>query len=118
MKSGTVLGKSSVFTIVQSGRRTTVAFRDWPSAREEFLSYDLPEFLASMRDELGEATAENECAVVAFDMTPADFVPSSFLAVLVGLHRSGMTVELLHVSAGVRQTLESTKLIQLFVVRE
>jgi hypothetical protein len=108
----------SIFTVVQRDDRTTVAFRDWPSVRERFFTPDLPDFLLRVRAELDEAIAANQSAVLTINMAPVDFAPSSFLGVLVGLHRSGAAVELLHVSAGVRRAMESTRLDQVLVVRE
>jgi anti-anti-sigma factor len=115
---GNMPSETSIFTVVQSEGRTAVAFRDWPSVCEAIYSFDFTTFLDRMRTELEDAIAENQCAVLVINMAPADFVPSSFLAVLVGLNQRGVDIKLLHPSAAVRQALEVTNLHHLFAVRD
>jgi hypothetical protein len=113
-----VPSESSIFTVVESGERATVAFRDWPSAREAVCSVASLGFFADMRAELIDVVTENNSAVLAIDMAPADYVNSAFLGILIAMHKRGVKVELLNPSADARQVLEITRLDQLFVVRE
>jgi anti-anti-sigma regulatory factor len=56
--------------------------------------------------------------VLAIDVTPVDVLPCSVLGLLASLHKRGITIELLHPSKIVREELETTRLNQLFVVRD
>jgi hypothetical protein len=118
---GPVPSESPIFTVVHAGKRTTAAFRDWPSARERFFSLDLPDFLETVRAELDEAITENRSTVLALDMAPAEYVPSSFWSVLLAMRKPGkhgMSIELLHPTVTVRVVLETMNLDQVFVVQE
>jgi hypothetical protein len=113
-----VTGNSSIFTVKEPGDRTVVGLRDWPSLREMFFSPEQPALLVRMRTELEGLVTESQCKVVTIDLAPVDFLPSVFLGQLVEIHRRGVTVELLNPSQVVREMLESTKLNELFVVRD
>jgi hypothetical protein len=108
--------ESSVFVVDQTGERTVVRFRNWSSARSEFFQPLEPELLAKIRSELEALDAG--CSVLAVDMSEVDLVPSSFLAMLVAIHRAGTKVELLDPSEPVRDVLHTTRLNQLLVVRD
>jgi hypothetical protein len=113
-----VTDEPSIFVVRQAGERTEIAFRDWYSSRELLFSPEQPSLLAHVRGELNCLVADHQCRVLAIDMEPVDFVLSPFLGLLVSLHREGVTIELLHPSELVRETLEVTKLNQVFVVRD
>jgi hypothetical protein len=113
-----VPNESSILTVVQSGECTTVGFRDWRSARRTILSLDPNPTCASVLTELNAVIADCQPAVLAFDLTPVDGLPCSVLGLLVWLHNLGIRIELLHPSEIVREELKTTKLDQLFVVRD
>jgi hypothetical protein len=115
---GNVQAESSVVKAVQSGERTTVAFRDWPSSRDAFWSVQQEAILPRVRTELDDIIAEHDCKVLALDMATVTVVPSALLGMLIAIHKSGITVELLHTSQRFREALEATKLHQVFVVRD
>ena len=108
----------SIFTVVEWGPRTVVAFQHWPSTREAIFSIGLPTFLSRVHAELTRVVTRNQSTVLALDMAPADFVPSSFIGKLLLLHKRGVTIELLEPSPTVRQILEHTRLDTVFLVRE
>jgi hypothetical protein len=108
--------ESPIFVVDQTGERTVVRFRDWRAARTEFFQPVEPELLAKIRQELEAVDAD--CRVLAVDMSEVDLVPSSFLAMLVAIHRGGTKVELLDPSQPVRDVLHTTRLNQLLLVRD
>jgi hypothetical protein len=113
-----VTGEPSIFEVKEEGKRTVIGFRDWSSLRNRLFSPDQPTFFNQVETELSGLMAEYQCEVLAIDMTPVDFVPTLFLAVLIGIRKSGTTMELLQPSTTVRETLERTKLNQLVVLRD
>jgi hypothetical protein len=118
VQASNVPSESSILTVVQSGERTTVGFRDWRSAHRTILSLERNPTCAGVLTELNAVVADCQPAVLAFDLAPVDFLPCSVLGLLVSLHNLGMRIELLHPSEIVREELKTTKLDQLFVVRD
>jgi anti-anti-sigma factor len=76
------------------------------------------DFLVKLQSQLEELVSQHESKTLAIDMTPVNFLPSSFLGLLTSLAKTGLRVELLHVSATVRDSLETTKLDQFFSIRD
>jgi hypothetical protein len=113
-----VADQPRVFVFKHVRERTLVNFRDWPSARDTIFSDGRPAFLACVHAELGTIVAHNHTKVLAIDMSPVDYVPSSFIGELLMLHKRGVMIELLRPSPTIRQILETTRLNSLFVVRE
>jgi hypothetical protein len=113
-----VTNEPSVFTVLESGERTIVAFRDWPSSREMYFSLDPSSFLVRMRTELNDVINEYQCKVLAIDMTPVTVMPSPLLGLLTLVYKRGIRVQLLHPSELVREALDAAKLNQLFAVHD
>jgi hypothetical protein len=110
-------GDSRIFTVDEVGRRAVVRFRDWKSSSDAFFG-PWEDFACDARSELESLTSEHDCTTLAIDISPIDLVPSSFLGLLVSLHRSGLEIELLHASKSVREILDRTQLNRVLKVRD
>jgi anti-anti-sigma regulatory factor len=112
-----MIGHSSIFTVDEVGQRAVVRFCDWRSALEALSGPWERDFICHARNELENLNTEHTCTTLAIDMSPVTVVPSSFLGLLVSLHKSGLKIELLRPSQSVRETLDATQLNRIFTVR-
>ena len=85
-------------------------------SRSDFFQPAEPELLAKIRREL--EAVDTECKVLTVDMAEVDLAPSSFLGVLVAIHRGGTKDELLNPSRTVRDMLRTTRLDEVLRVRD
>ena len=102
--------KPGVLKIYQTGPLTVVGFA----------GQDVPDevCIAGYRDQLFKLIDEQQCKVLAFDLTGVVLVPSGMLGVLISLRKRLERVELYNPSKDIREVLEMTKLISLFDIRE
>jgi anti-anti-sigma factor len=98
--------------------RLVVRFRDWRSSYEAFRGLMLDVIATKARQQLEELTRKQRCNVLAIDASDVDRLPSAFLGVLIALSKSGLQIELLHLSPSVRQSLKVTKLERFFTIRD
>jgi anti-anti-sigma factor len=105
-----------LFVVKETGEPTIIAFRDWASLQNQVYHLDWT-FFDYIKSECNKIWSRTGCKVLALDLTNVDFVPSSFLAVLVSLRRGGRQIELLHPSESLLESLEMTNLNELFAVR-
>lgn len=100
----------NVLKVYQTGELTVVGFggRDVP---DEVC-------IAIYRDQLFKLIEENQCKVMAFDLTGVTLVPSGMLGVLTSLRSKLQRVELYNPSVDVREVLRMTRLDSLFEIKE
>lgn len=100
----------NVLKVYQTGELTVVGFggRDVP---DEVC-------IAAYRDQLFQLVKENNCKVLAFDLTGVTLVPSGMLGVLTSLRNKVDRLELYNPSVDVREVLHMTRLEKLFDIKE
>jgi hypothetical protein len=113
-----MIGDSSIFAVDKFDQRAVVHFCDWRSALEALSGPWEGDFICHARNELENLNTERTCTTLAIDMSPVTVVPSSFLGLLVSLHKGGLKIELLHPSQSVRETLDATQLNRILTVRD
>jgi anti-anti-sigma factor len=74
--------------------------------------------VAECRDELVELIRNNDCKVLAFDLTGVRIIPSGLLGLLASIRRLGVEVHMYNVSDDIREVLEITKLDQVIQLHE
>jgi anti-anti-sigma regulatory factor len=74
--------------------------------------------LADCRDDLADLIRDNDCKVLAFDLTGVRIVPSGFLGLLASIRRLNVDVHLYNVCDDIREVLEITKLDQVLHLHE
>ena len=99
-----------VLKVYQTGELTVVGFggRDVP---DEVC-------IANYRDQLFQMVAENQCKVLAFDLTGVTLIPSGMLGVLTSLRSKVQRIELYNPSVDVREVLRMTRLETLFEIKQ
>lgn len=104
------LSDPHVLKVYQTGELTVVGFG----------GKDVPDevCIAAYRDQLFELVEQNNCKVLAFDLTGVTLVPSGMLGVLTSLRTKVDRIELYNPSADVREVLEMTRLKQMFDIKE
>lgn len=100
----------AVLKVYQTGELTVVGFggRDVP---DEVC-------IAGYRAQLFDLIAQNQCKVLAFDLTGVQLVPSGMLGVLSSIRQRVERVELYNPSQDVREVLRLTRLDSLFDIKE
>jgi len=100
----------AVLKVYQTGELTVVGFggRDVP---DEVC-------IAGYRAQLFDLIAQNQCKVLAFDLTGVQLVPSGMLGVLSSIRQRVDRVELYNPSQDVREVLRLTRLDSLFDIKE
>ena len=94
----------SALEVYQAGELTVIGF-----GGREILD-DLN--VAECRDELVDLIRQNQCKVLAFDLTRVRLVPSGLLGLLASIRKQGVEVHLYNPSSDIRDVLEITKLDQ------
>jgi anti-sigma B factor antagonist len=91
-----------------------------PTTVVGFGGHDLPDNvnLVACRDWLVELIKQQNCSVLAFDLTGVRLVPSGLLGLLASLRNEGVEVHLYNPSTDVREVLEITHLDQLMPVHD
>ena len=109
LKLGDLKGPN-VLKIYQTGELTVVGFG----------GQDVPDevCIAAYRDQLFKLVEQNQCKVLAFDLTGVTLVPSGMLGVLTSLASRVERVELYNPSSDVREVLHMTRLESLFDIKE
>jgi anti-anti-sigma factor len=107
-----------IFVVEKTGERIVVGFHDWGTSAEAFYRSGAEGVVSAVRNQLESLIARHECKVLAIDMTPVDPMPSAFLGLLISLRKGGMKIELLHPSGTVRESLDTTKLLRFFTIRD
>jgi anti-sigma B factor antagonist len=74
--------------------------------------------VSECRAEIAELIKENQCEVLAFDLTNVKLVPSGMLGMLASLGRLGVQVMVFNPSDEIREVLEITRLDSLLQVRK
>lgn len=74
--------------------------------------------LAECRDDLVELIQDNDCKVLAFDLTGVRLIPSGFLGLLASIRRLDVEVQLYNACEDIREVLEITKLDQVLELHE
>ena len=74
--------------------------------------------VAEFRDEVSAMIRENDCKVLAFDLTGVKLIPSGLLGLLASLRQMDVEVHLYNPSDDIRDVLEITKLDQIMQVHE
>lgn len=74
--------------------------------------------LSDCRTEVLDLVRENDCEVLAFDLTGVAVIPSGLLGLLASLRQRSIEIHLYNPSESVRDVLEVTKLNQLMPVHE
>lgn len=92
--------------VYQPGALTVVGFG--PRDRLDHLN------LADCREEMFELIRQQNCRMLAIDLTGIKLIPSGLLGLLVAVHQRGVSVCLFNPSDDLREVLEITKLDQLF----
>jgi anti-anti-sigma regulatory factor len=108
--------ESKIFVVEQAGERTVVSFPDWQSSFGHLHGPEVETSVATIWDQLEDLVSQHQCKTLAIDTSSVGFLPSSFLAMLIGLFKNGVSIELLRPSPAVREILRSTKLDELFTV--
>lgn len=100
----------SVLKVYQTGELTVVGFggRNVP---DEVC-------IAAYRTQLFDLIAQNNCKVIAFDLTGVQLVPSGMLGVLSSIRQRVERVELYNPSPDVMEVLRITKFDRLFDIKE
>lgn len=100
----------NVLKIYQTGELTVVGFG----------GQDVPDevCIAAYRDQLFQLVAQNQCKVLAFDLTGVTLIPSGMLGVLTSLRSKVSRLELYNPSTDVREVLHMTRLENLFDIKE
>ena len=100
----------NVLKIYQTGELTVVGFG----------GQDVPDevCIAAYRDQLFQLVKENNCKVLAFDLTGVTLIPSGMLGVLTSLRTKVQRLELYNPSVDVREVLHMTRLESLFDIKE
>jgi len=75
-------------------------------------------FIGDAGAHLDEVVAEHHTKVLVFDLAGITGLPSDMLGVLVGLQHRGIEIRLFNITPEVRMILETTRLEELFDVRE
>lgn len=75
-------------------------------------------FIGQATEHLERIVEEHHSKVLVIDLAGITALPSDMLGVLVGLQHRGTQIRLFNVTADVRFILETTKLNQLFDLRE
>lgn len=99
----------SALEIYEAGELTVIGF----GGREILDDMNV----AECRDELVHLIRENNCKVLAFDLTRVRLVPSGLLGLLASIRKQGVEVHLYNASADIREVLEITKLDQVLELR-
>ena len=99
----------SALEVYQAGELTVIGF-----GGREILD-DLN--VAECRDELVDLIRQNQCKVLAFDLTRVRLVPSGLLGLLASIRKQGVEVHLYNPSSDIREVLEITKLDQVLTSR-
>jgi anti-anti-sigma factor len=102
--------KTNNLYIYEAGKLTVVGF-----GRHDVLDHvNVPQ----CRDELAQIIRDNQCEVLAFDLTGVKLVPSGMLGLLASLHKLGLTVMLFNPSEDMQEVLQITRLDQFLEVHE
>ncbi|WP_437186034.1 STAS domain-containing protein [Planctomicrobium sp. SH668] len=99
-----------ILEVYQTGPTTVVGF----GGRDVLLDVNV----AGCRDELLALIENEQCEVVAFDLTGVMLLPSGLLGVLASLRKLGVSVHLYNPSKDIREVLEITHLNRLMEVYE
>lgn len=91
-----------VLRVYETGPLTVVGF----GGREILDQIDLTE----CRAEIVTLLEQNQCKVLAFDLTGVKYIPSGLLGLLASLRKLNVEVHLYNPSPDVREVLEVTKL--------
>jgi anti-anti-sigma factor len=94
----------SALEVYQAGELTVIGF----GGREVLDDMNV----AECRDELVQLIRDNQCKVMAFDLTRVRLVPSGLLGLLASIRKQGVEVHLYNASSDIREVLEITKLDQ------
>ena len=99
-----------VLKVYQAGEVTVVGFE----------GKDVPDevCIAGYRDHLFRLVDEQNCRLMAFDLTGVRLIPSGMLGLLMSLKKHGVTIELYNPSDDVREVLDVTHLSREFAIRE
>ena len=97
--------------IYTKGELTVVTFED-----KGFLAQQT--FIGEATEHLERIVEEHQSKVLVIDLTSITALPSDMLGVLVGLQNRGIQIRLFNVTVDVQVILETTKLDQLFDLRE
>lgn len=81
-------------------------------------SLEAQTFIGQATEHLEQIVEEHQTKVLVIDLTGITALPTDMLGVLVGLHHGGVTIRLFNVTPDVRLILDTTKLDQLFEIRE
>ncbi len=94
--------KQEVLEVYQAGPLTVLGFGGY-----EVLDHvDVTE----CRDEIAASVKENDCKVLAFDLTRVKLIPSGMLGLLASVRDMGVEVHVYNPSEDVREVLEITRL--------
>jgi anti-anti-sigma factor len=94
--------------VYETGRLTVLGF----GGREVLDHIDV----AECRNEIAELVKENDCEVLAIDMTGVQWVPSGLLGLLASLRQLGVEVHIYNPSADVDEVLDITRLNRVITV--
>ncbi len=75
-------------------------------------------FIGDAGEHLDKIVESNDTKILVFDLAGITGLPSDMLGVLVGLRHRGIQIRLFNITKEVRLILETTKLDDLFDVRE
>ena len=100
----------SSLEIYQAGELTVIGF----GGREVLDDLNV----ADCRDELVQLIRQNDCKVLAFDLTRVRLIPSGLLGLLASIRKQGVDVHLYNPSSDIREVLEITKLDQVLQLHE
>ena len=103
--------EQTAIKVYEKGRLTVVGFEGSDQLLENVN-------IAQCRDELATLIREQQCEVLAFDLTGVRLLPSGLLGLLASLRQHGVEVHLYNPSADVRDVLEITNLDRLMKVHE
>jgi hypothetical protein len=100
----------SVLKIYQTGELTVVGFG----------GQDVPDevCIAGYRDQLNKLLDDNNCKVLAFDLSGVRLVPSGMLGVLTTLRKRVERLEIYNASDNIQEVLRLTNLVKLFDLRD
>lgn len=101
---------AGLLQVYESGPLTVVGFG----------GEDVPDevSIAGYREQLFDLVRDHSTETIAFDLTGVKLMPSGMLGLLVSLKRRGMNVELFNASDDVVEVLKTTRLAQLFDLRD
>ena len=100
----------SALEVYQTGELTVIGF----GGREVLDDMNV----ADCRDELVDLIRENNCRVLAFDLTRVRLIPSGLLGLLASIRKQGVEVHLYNPSRDIREVLEITKLDRVLQLHE